>query len=79
MQKTKVSKWGNSLAIRLSSVIVKELGIKEGDQLILNPRNSREFDISQDLSRAQALEGIKRLARPAPEGFRFNRMEANER
>ena len=79
MQTTKVSKWGNSLAVRLSSVVVKELELKEGDQVKLRPLDGRTFEISKDLTRIEALEGIKKLARPAPEGFSFSRVDANER
>ena len=28
-----VSKWGNSLAVRLPKALVEELGLKEGDEL----------------------------------------------
>jgi antitoxin MazE len=28
-----VSKWGNSLAVRLPKVLVDQLGLKEGDEL----------------------------------------------
>jgi len=30
-----VAKWGNSLAIRLPAGLVRELGLKEGDQVVL--------------------------------------------
>ena len=30
-----VAKWGNSLAVRLPADLVRELGIKEGDQIDL--------------------------------------------
>jgi antitoxin MazE len=30
-----VAKWGNSLAIRLPAELVRELGLKEGDQIDL--------------------------------------------
>lgn len=33
MELLKVAKWGNSLAVRLPSKMVKEMGIKEGDLL----------------------------------------------
>lgn len=33
---TTVSKWGNSLAVRIPQAIVKEAGLSEGDCLALN-------------------------------------------
>ena len=30
-----VAKWGNSLAVRLPADLVRELGLKEGDQIDL--------------------------------------------
>ena len=32
-----VAKWGTSLAVRLPVALVKELGIAEGDELMLQP------------------------------------------
>ncbi len=32
-----VSKWGNSLAVRLPVSLVQELGIADGDELVLQP------------------------------------------
>ncbi|MEP7221083.1 MAG: AbrB/MazE/SpoVT family DNA-binding domain-containing protein [Novosphingobium sp.] len=33
MELLKVAKWGNSLAIRIPSKMVKEMGLKEGDTI----------------------------------------------
>jgi antitoxin MazE len=38
----KVSKWGNSLAIRLPAELVEKLGIKEGDELVEQPGFAEE-------------------------------------
>ena len=32
-----VAKWGNSLAVRLPVALVQELGISDGDELLLQP------------------------------------------
>jgi antitoxin MazE len=32
-----VAKWGNSLAVRLPVALVQELGIADGDELVLQP------------------------------------------
>ena len=74
-----VAKWGNSLAVRLPSAVVQALGLKEGDQIEIRIAGSREFEIARDRSTEQALERIRRLRRPLPPGFKFDRLEANER
>jgi len=74
-----VSKWGNSLAVRLPAMVVEALDLKEGDQIEISVEGSRKFNVSRDSSRQRAIEGIRRLRRPLPPGFTFNREEANER
>jgi antitoxin MazE len=74
-----VSKWGNSLAVRLPSSVVQTLDLKEGDQIELYVRGEREFAVARDKSKQNALEAIRKLARPLPPGFKFDRAQANER
>ncbi len=74
-----VSKWGNSLAVRLPSTVVKALDLKEGDRIEISIAGKRRFVVSRDRGREAALERIRRLQRPLPPGFRFDRLEANER
>ena len=74
-----VSKWGNSLAVRLPAAVVELLELREGDEIEITVAGKRDFRVSRDRSREKALETIRRLARPLPSGFRFDREEANER
>jgi antitoxin MazE len=74
-----VSKWGNSLAVRLPAAVVEALDLKEGDEIEISIAGKREFRVTRDRKREKALEALARLARPLPEGFRFDREEANER
>lgn len=74
-----VSKWGNSFAIRLPAVVVDVLDLKEGDEIEVLVAGSRTFEIARDHSRDEALERLRSLRRPLPAGFRFDRLEANER
>jgi antitoxin MazE len=74
-----VSKWGNSLAVRLPSAVVDALNLQEGDQIEIRVAGTREFEIARDCSREKALERIRRLRRPLPAGFKFSRLEAHER
>jgi antitoxin MazE len=74
-----VSKWGNSLAVRLPSQVVEALGLKEGDHIEITVAGAREFEVGRDLGREEAIAGLRALRRPLPPGFRFDRDEANER
>ena len=74
-----VSKWGNSLAVRLPRVVVEALKLKEGDEIEIVVAGTRKFEITRDRSRDQALARLKALKLPLPKGFRFDRDEANER
>jgi len=74
-----VAKWGNSLAIRLPAAIVEALELKEGDDIEVRIVGDRAFEVDRDRTRAAALESIRKLRRPLPAGWRFDREEANER
>ena len=74
-----VSKWGNSLAVRLPSEVVEALNLKEGDQIEITIADTREFEVRRDPSRQRALDRLRRLRRPLPAGFVFDRAEANVR
>ena len=74
-----VSKWGNSLAVRLPAVIVKALELKPGDQIEVRVAGSRKFEIARDRTREEALASLRRRRWKLPPGFKFDREEANER
>jgi antitoxin MazE len=74
-----VTRWGNSLAIRLPAAVVEALSLKEGDDIEVRIAGERTFDIARDQSRLRALERIRSLRKPLPLGWSFDRDEANER
>lgn len=74
-----VTRWGNSLAIRLPAAVVEALSLKEGDDIEVRVAGERLFDIARDQSRARALERIRALRKPLPPGWSFDRDEATER
>ena len=75
----RVSKWGNSLAIRLPATVVEALELKDGDQIEIRIAGEREFEVSRDRRRENAIERLRQLRRPLPAGFTFDRNSANER
>lgn len=74
-----VSKWGNSLAIRLPVSIVEVLNLKAGDEINVRIAGASEFIIEREPTREELIERIRKMARPLPPGFKFDRLEANAR
>ena len=74
-----VSKWGNSLAVRLPAAVVEALDLKEGDQVEIRIAGDRVFELRRDQSKSRALARLRKLQRPLPPGFVFDREEANAR
>jgi len=60
-----VSRWGNSLAVRIPAHIVKQLGLQEGDNV--------EAVFSRLKSKEEALRSMKEIGKNLPRDFRFER------
>lgn len=74
-----VSKWGNSLAIRLPKALVDELGLKEGDEIdVVSARKDTIAIETKEERRRRAIENMRARNWPAA-GWKFDRDEANER
>ena len=65
--------------MRLPAPVVDALSLKEGDEIEISVAGKRDFKVARDQSKEKALETIRRLARPFPRGFKFDREQANER
>jgi antitoxin MazE len=74
-----VSKWGNSLAVRLPKKLVEKLGLSAGDELNVVEASKRHIGIEKVDKRAEFLKQMQQFRWSAPEGFKFDRDEANER
>lgn len=74
-----ISKWGNSLAIRLPASVVKALQLKEGDHIEVKISDNRVFEISRKPTRPEALKRLRELRGKLPEDFIWDRDEANAR
>jgi antitoxin MazE len=75
----RVSKWGNSLAIRLPRPVVEALGLKEGDAVEVHVVGSRSLEVGKAASPKELLARLRKYRGRLPAGFRFDRLEANER
>jgi antitoxin MazE len=74
-----VSKWGNSLAVRLPAAVVEALGLKEGDEIEISVAGKREFKVARDPSKERALKQLRQMKWRFPPDFKFNREEINAR
>jgi antitoxin MazE len=75
----RVSKWGNSLAIRLPAAVVEALELKEGDDVEVRIAGSHTFDLDRDRSRERALARLRQFHWKLPPDWKFDRDEANAR
>lgn len=75
----KVSRWGNSLAVRLPAKMVAELGLKDGDEIEMAVRADGVIEVALDEQRRKALEQMRKLRFKLPPGYKFDREEANAR
>jgi len=74
-----VSKWGNSLAVRLPKKLVEELGIAEGDDVNVTSADPETIVISKKDEKGEFILKLRVLQKPKPKGFVWNRDDANTR
>ena len=74
-----VSKWGNSLAIRLPAALVEVLNLKAGDEVEVNVAGHKEFVIERKMTREEAIAKIRSSGMRLPADYKFNREEINAR
>ena len=74
-----ISKWGNSLAVRLPAVIVEALNLKEGDDIEIDVVTANHFEISKSVESRELLARLRKYRGRLPADFKFNRLEANAR
>jgi len=74
-----VSKWGNSLAVRLPSAVVEALGLSEGDDIEIQVAGARAFGVRKTPDNLELLARLRKFRGRLPDGFRFDRLEAHER
>jgi antitoxin MazE len=65
-----LSKWGNSLAVRIPTAMVKALGLTDGDDV--------EITINRKPT-AELLAELREFRGRIPADFKFNREELHER
>ncbi|HEY1393344.1 MAG TPA: AbrB/MazE/SpoVT family DNA-binding domain-containing protein [Methylibium sp.] len=74
-----VSKWGNSLAVRLPAIVVELLGLKEGDDIEIEVAGERRFEVRRSAAVQEVLQRLRAFRGRLPADFKFDRLEASER
>jgi antitoxin MazE len=74
-----VSKWGNSLAVRLLASGVEVLGLKEGDNIEIHVVGVRSFAVVKSPSSQEILSRLRKYRGRLLADFKFDRIEAHER
>jgi len=74
-----VFKWDDSLVVRLPETLVAEMGLKDGDELAIIESSKQKVVVEKVDRRARFLKDMEQFRWPAPEGYKFDRDEANER
>ncbi len=74
-----MSKWRNSLAVRLPPALVEALELKEGDEIELHLAGSDAFGVARKPTRMELLQRLRAFRGRLPEDFKFDREEAHGR
>ena len=74
-----VSKWGNSLAVRLPAAILEALGLREGDDIEIHVEDARTLGVRKSPDSLELLARLRKFRGRLPKGFLFDRLEAHER
>jgi len=74
-----VSKWGNSLAVRLPASVVEVLSLKEGDDIEIHVVGTRSLEIKKIPTARELLARLRKYRGRLPADFKFDRLEAHER
>ncbi len=72
----RVSRWGNSLAIRSPAAVVKALDLLEGHDVTLHAAGTRTLEVEKT---TQLLAQLRRFRVRLPQDFKFDGLEVSER
>jgi antitoxin MazE len=75
----RVTKWGNSLAVRIPAAVAKGLELKEGDDIEIRIADQLELKVSDRAGREELLKRLLKFRGRMPSDFKFDRDEANDR
>ena len=71
-----VSKWGNSLAVRLPAAVVELLSLKPGDDVEIRVASTGQFELSRTPDNRALLARLRKYRGTLPADFKFDRLQA---
>jgi antitoxin MazE len=74
-----VSKWGNSLAVRLPASVVKVLKLEEGDDIEITVTGNKSFAVEKKPLSTEVISRLRKYRGKMPADFKFDRFETHER
>ena len=74
-----VSKWGNSLAVRLPAAVVEALELKAGDDIEIRVTGAGAFEVGRKPGARELLARLRKFRGRLPADFHFERQGAHER
>ena len=74
-----VSKWGNSLGVRLPKALVDRLRLKPGDELVIVSAEDKRIEVARQDNRSAALARMAARGWRRPRDYQFDRDDANAR
>lgn len=75
----RISKWGNSLAVRLPAKLVEELGLKEGDEIEVRRAADGALEVSRKPTADELFDRLRKHRGSLPADYKFNREELYDR
>jgi antitoxin MazE len=75
----RIFKLDDGLVVRLPEPLIKEMGLSAGDDVNVTAADHRTIAISKAEQDRDFVAKLRALQKPAPEGFVWNRNDANAR
>jgi antitoxin MazE len=75
----RISKWGNSLAVRLPAAVVEALELKAGDEIEIHIADTRELAVARKPGGEELLRRLRAFRGRLSADVKFDRGEANAR
>ncbi|MGE8620243.1 MAG: AbrB/MazE/SpoVT family DNA-binding domain-containing protein [Achromobacter spanius] len=75
----RVFKFGSGLALRLPDNVVDALNLKEGDDVEIQVKDDRCFEVRKTVDEEEVLARLRKFRGKLPADFIFNRDEAHLR
>lgn len=74
-----ISKWGNSLGLRLPKEVVDSMQVAAGDRMDIISVDGDTIILRRDDSAARLRQGLRNFRVALPANYRFDRDDANQR